>query len=175
MLVKDILRGAGDGLLNSKLVAIGGTVYFAAGDGVNGRELWRSGGTALGTFPVKDIYAGFGNFGSGNPDGVSNVNGTLFFRAQSSFADGQQPWIATAPKRVRSRSPSPLSYTIPIRQHVRLRLFDVNGREVRTLLDGQQSAGTHRITMTGRGLSSGTYFYQLETDTGVRQRKLIVL
>lgn len=78
VLVKDILPGPGDGLSNSRLVAIGNTVYFAAIDGVNGRELWKSDGTDAGTVMVKDLYTGFGNFSSGSPQGLTNVNGTLF-------------------------------------------------------------------------------------------------
>src|SRR3954471_23527439 len=39
-------------------VAIGSTAYFTADDGVNGRELWKSDGTAAGTVLVKDINPG---------------------------------------------------------------------------------------------------------------------
>jgi ELWxxDGT repeat protein len=42
----------------SQMVAIGSTAYFTADDGVNGRELWKSDGTAAGTVLVKDINPG---------------------------------------------------------------------------------------------------------------------
>ena len=40
---------------------IGGISYFAASDGVHGRELWKSDGTAVGTVMVKDLIPG--NYG----------------------------------------------------------------------------------------------------------------
>src|SRR6478752_6835130 len=60
----------------SGLVAIGSTAYFTADDGVNGRELWKSNGSAAGTVLVKDI-----NPGSAGSDlaSLTDLNGTLFF------------------------------------------------------------------------------------------------
>src|SRR5262245_51838587 len=60
----------------SQIVPIGSTAYFSADDGVNGRELWKSDGTAAGTSLVKDIAAG----GAGSdPKYLTDVSGTLFF------------------------------------------------------------------------------------------------
>src|SRR5690349_14065930 len=59
----------------SQLVVIGSTTYFAADDGVNGMELWKSDGTAAGTVLVTDINPGLGG---SNPRYLTNVNGTLF-------------------------------------------------------------------------------------------------
>jgi hypothetical protein len=68
-----------------------------------------------------------------------------------------------------------LSYVISTSEHVVLKLYDVEGREVRTLVNERQPAGTHRIEMSGRGLPSGAYFYQLATGAGVQQKKMLVL
>lgn len=60
MLVKDIHTGdvgfSSDEF--SRLTNFGGTLYFAANDGVHGRELWRSDGTAAGTVMVRDFVPG---------------------------------------------------------------------------------------------------------------------
>ena len=88
VLVKDIRAqydSYGFGLSSSpdKLTNVNGKVYFTAQEGVNGIELWKSDGTAAGTVLVKDIYSGIsqGFANSSRPDYLTNVNGTLFFKA----------------------------------------------------------------------------------------------
>jgi len=69
----------GDSQLRN-LVAINGTLYFAAKDSSHGIELWKSNGTAAGTVMVKDIFPGSS---SSAPSFFTNVNGTLFFTANN--------------------------------------------------------------------------------------------
>ena len=76
-LVKDIGPGPDDALLSSA-VNVNGVLFFSAADGVSGRELWKSDGTAAGTVMVKDIRPGA--LGS-NPASLTNVDGSLFFQA----------------------------------------------------------------------------------------------
>ena len=56
VMVKDIRSGSGDSYPYD-LAVVGNTLYFAANDGTNGTELWKSDGTASGTVMVKDIEA----------------------------------------------------------------------------------------------------------------------
>jgi hypothetical protein len=63
---------------------------------------------------------------------------------------------------------------------VTLRIFDIRGRHVRTLLDSFQSAGTKTIVWDGKDASgktvaSGTYFSQLWTESGfVKSRSMLL-
>ena len=68
---------------------MGGTLFFAADDGANGSELWKSDGTAAGTVLVKDITPG-SRRGS-CPSDLTNVNGTLFFAANDGTS-GRELW-----------------------------------------------------------------------------------
>ncbi|TKB78981.1 MAG: hypothetical protein E8D42_06100 [Nitrospira sp.] len=86
VLVKDIRTGAGSN--PNDFVNVNGLLYFTADNGVNGRELWKSDGTAAGTVLVKDIVAGFSG---SNPQYLTNVNGTLFFLAETA-ANGRELW-----------------------------------------------------------------------------------
>ena len=60
MLVKDISPGSHELRSLSSLTNVNGTLFFAADDGTNGTELWKSDGTAAGTVLVKDINPGGG-------------------------------------------------------------------------------------------------------------------
>ena len=73
----------------NNLTNVNGTLFFTFDDyGSAGRELWRSDGTATGTYQVKDIYPGFiGSY----PQNLTNVNGKLFFSATDGVS-GTELW-----------------------------------------------------------------------------------
>ncbi len=72
----------------SSLTKVGTTLFFAANDGIHGRELWKSDGSAAGTKMVKDVRAGSrGSF----PGDLINVSGTLFFTANDG-SHGRELW-----------------------------------------------------------------------------------
>ncbi|MDT8323886.1 MAG: S8 family peptidase, partial [Bacteroidota bacterium] len=59
--------------------------------------------------------------------------------------------------------------------NVRLRLYDMAGRLVATLVDGYRGAGLHTATLQGSTLSTGIYFYALTSgDTQIMRRMLIL-
>ncbi|MCH8557003.1 MAG: CotH kinase family protein [Balneolia bacterium] len=68
-----------------------------------------------------------------------------------------------------------ITFNLPESQQVVLRVYDVQGRLISTLLDGSRSAGTHRITFDANALSSGVYLYTLETASTRLTRKLLLL
>ena len=67
-----------------------------------------------------------------------------------------------------------ITYQIPKDGRVTLRVYDILGREVVTLADGNQSAGIHYAAFDGSRFASGVYFYRL-TAPGVSQVKKMVL
>lgn len=90
VLVKDIQSGSGNGLSSyaAYITVIGSTAYFAADDGTNGGELWKSNGTSAGTELVKDINPG----SSGSyPYSITAVGSTLYLAADDG-THGQELW-----------------------------------------------------------------------------------
>ena len=59
-----------------------------------------------------------------------------------------------------------LSFSLNNPDEVNLRLYDVTGREVRTLLEKRLNKGRHSVPFEVADLPSGTYFYQLKTAHG---------
>jgi Peptidase family C25/Propeptide_C25/FlgD Ig-like domain/Carboxypeptidase regulatory-like domain len=73
-----------------------------------------------------------------------------------------------------------IKFSIPSSQDVTLRIYNVEGRLVRTLLQGRQEAGAHAVMWSGRDeqggtVASGLYFYRLITDAGTLTRKMTLL
>ncbi|MDZ7717560.1 MAG: T9SS type A sorting domain-containing protein [Balneolaceae bacterium] len=68
-----------------------------------------------------------------------------------------------------------ISYQLPVRSEVRLEVYDMLGRNVATLVNGQVSAGRHTINFDARNLSSGVYLYRLVAGSQIMTRKLTIL
>ncbi|HEY3296654.1 MAG TPA: T9SS type A sorting domain-containing protein [bacterium] len=59
--------------------------------------------------------------------------------------------------------------------HVSLKVFDLLGREVAVLVNGQRSPGVYRAEFDGSKLPSGLYLYTLRTPEGTQTRKMMLL
>ncbi len=66
-------------------------------------------------------------------------------------------------------------YSIPSTQKVELSLFDIQGRELKSLVNTTQAPGRYRVELSAGGLSSGVYFYRLKTGGVVQQKKLLLM
>jgi len=66
-----------------------------------------------------------------------------------------------------------ISYTLKEGTSVKLTVYDRLGREVKTLVDENKSAGTHTIEFNASGLPSGIYFYRIKTNDRTEVRKMI--
>jgi len=56
-----------------------------------------------------------------------------------------------------------------------LRVFDVLGKEVATLLNEEKPAGEYEVQFDGSGLTSGIYFYQLKAGDYVQTQKFVLM
>ena len=68
-----------------------------------------------------------------------------------------------------------INYTIPKAEHVTIKVYDILGKLVQTLVDKEQSEGTYHLQFKGGNLSSGVYFYQIKADNFVEAKKMIIL
>jgi hypothetical protein len=68
-----------------------------------------------------------------------------------------------------------IEYRLASDQFVQIRLYDLMGRCVRTMVHGEKPAGTHRITLDGVGLSSGVYYYRIDAGSYTITKKMLLM
>lgn len=80
---------------------------------------------------------------------------------------------------LRQNYPNPFNPTTTIvfqlssATHVRLIVYNALGQKILSLLDAQESAGEHRITLDGRTISTGVYYYELDAGGQKSVRKMV--
>ncbi|HSP89095.1 MAG TPA: T9SS type A sorting domain-containing protein [Ignavibacteriaceae bacterium] len=72
-----------------------------------------------------------------------------------------------------------ITYTLPEKSFVSLIIYNVLGNEIKTLVNGEKSAGIHNVTFEVADLpselSNGTYFYMLKTERFTETKKMIYI
>jgi hypothetical protein len=113
-------------------------------------------------------------------NGVINTESTSY---NAPLATSLVEHLGTLPMNfnLRQNYPNPfnpstkIEYSIPEVTFVQLKVYDILGNEVATLINEEQSAGTYRADFIGNDLTSGIYFYTLNADQFTETKKMIFL
>lgn len=144
-----------------------------------GQNVWFEKSIALSNFNTDTIVTRFrllsGASGGGFGwliDDIALSQGTL-----STTAQPNKPYqFALEQNYPNPFNPSTtIQYELASPSEVKLRVFDVLGREVATLVNARQSAGRYRAEFNAAALSSGVYFYRLETQDFTQTRKMFLV
>lgn len=111
---------------------------------------------------------------------------TLVVERQLSTTSVQNNNTAMKDFRLEQNYPNPFNastivrYSIPEEAEVTIKVFDITGKEIETLVNTKQAAGTHSVGFRKSDIASGTYFYRLiartaDGNTTVDTKKMIVL
>ncbi len=109
-------------------------------------------------------------------DQVSTVIGTNF--ACTSTAVEAQAEMPTDHALVQNY-PNPfnrsttIAFTVARQSHVRVQVFDVRGRLVATLVDGQRPEGFYRVVWDAKSSPSGVYIYRLQAGRHVETKQMV--
>jgi hypothetical protein len=68
-----------------------------------------------------------------------------------------------------------IKYTVPFTQFVTLKIYDVIGNEIATLVNGEKPAGNYEVKFDASHLISGVYFYKLQAGYYLSTKKMILL
>jgi hypothetical protein len=70
---------------------------------------------------------------------------------------------------------SVIGYSLPVNGLVTLKVYDVIGREVSTLVNETKDAGSYKVTFNASKLASGVYFYRMQAGNYISMKKLLLL
>ncbi|HEX2787301.1 MAG TPA: YCF48-related protein [Ignavibacteria bacterium] len=68
-----------------------------------------------------------------------------------------------------------ISFNLPRAEFLKLRVFDITGKEIAILINQQMDLGAYKITWNGARFSSGVYFYKLETPNFTDTKKMVLV
>jgi hypothetical protein len=68
-----------------------------------------------------------------------------------------------------------ITYILPGEMKIKLEVFDMLGRSISVLADGNQTAGTYTVTFNGSGISSGIFFYRLSTNVTSITKQFVLI
>ena len=68
-----------------------------------------------------------------------------------------------------------IKYSIPTEGFITLKIFDILGREVETLVNQNQKPGSYEIKWNTSNQSSGIYFYRIRVGEFIETKKMILL
>ncbi|MBL7014673.1 MAG: T9SS type A sorting domain-containing protein [Candidatus Marinimicrobia bacterium] len=111
---------------------------------------------------------------------LSPIRSALDWINGSHLADTDDEYVVSS-FQLHQNYPNPfnplttIQYNIPKSGNVRLSIFDLRGNEIKELTNEFQRAGLKEILFDASGLSSGVYFYRIETTENTLTRKMIFL
>ena len=68
-----------------------------------------------------------------------------------------------------------IKYSIPQSSNIAIKVFDILGNEIETLINEEKPAGTYELTWNAVNLPSGVYFYRLRSGSFVETKKMVLL
>jgi len=147
----------------------------------------------IGVFRTTDGANSWKPFDDGIPGGISvlifdNIHNRLFGGAigiyfTDSVITSIEKYTTTIPKKfiLYQNYPNPfngttiIKYELPKRAFVNLALYDVLGRKVKTIINENKEPGKYKSKLEGGDLSSGIYFYRLQSGSFISTKKMLLL
>ena len=68
-----------------------------------------------------------------------------------------------------------IEFSVPSNEYVSLKIYDILGREVATLVNEQKSVGNYKVTFNASNLASGIYFYTIKAGSFNKVRKMLLI
>jgi len=125
------------------------------------RYYWRSRTeNQIGVSDWSDVWS----FSAGHIVGVENDNNSqpTFFSLSQNYPNPFNPTTS-------------LQYTVGSLQFVTIKVYDLLGREIATLINEEKPVGEYEVEFDGTGLPSGIYFYRIKAGSFINTKKMVLL
>jgi len=174
-----------------------GNKYSAIGRGYYVGDLWLIYTDAIGDTICTKTYGG-SDSDEGYTVNYTNDGGYIICGSTDSKGAGNDDvWlikVAMVPTSIKEASnkvqknyflfsnyPNPfnpstkIKYSIPQSSNAVIKVFDIIGNEIETLVNEEKSVGTYEVTWYAESLPSGIYFYRLQAGTFVETKKMVLM
>ncbi len=140
--------------------------------------------TILQNSAIKDEFTGEvpnNQWGYGKVDAFAAISTTLGSTAIQSKDEFNPKLFSFAQNFPNPFNPeTTIRYNLPNRGKVHIKIFNILGKEVISLINGTMPSGTHKVTWNGKDqfgkpVSSGIYIYQIETGNQILQKRMMLL
>ncbi|MBK8552145.1 MAG: T9SS type A sorting domain-containing protein [Ignavibacteria bacterium] len=68
-----------------------------------------------------------------------------------------------------------MSYSLPKSEIVKIKIYDVAGKEILLLVNEAKDAGGYEIQFDGSNLASGIYFYKIEAGSFISTKRMVLI
>jgi hypothetical protein len=155
----------------------GGGVFFSTNNGAHWTDIHSA------SMNPWDWTVNVSPDGKGGKDLLVGTEGGGAWRRPLSDIMTNVKQLSSQPKRftLSQNFPNPfnpstnISFSLPAKSFVSIKVFDLLGREVRTIVSEEMLAGNYTRTWDAENMSSGIYFYRLQTSSFTETKKLVLL
>lgn len=118
---------------------------------------------------------------SNDPDPLDDTVFVVLTGRGTSITSVETHNTSSTDYRLEANYPNPFNptttirFALPQREHVIVKVFDVLGREVGTLVNEVKQPGRHEVVWDAAGIPSGVYFYRMSTKNFIETKKLVLL
>jgi hypothetical protein len=158
---------------NGTVVGFGGTILRTTNGGTTWTEQTSGTNNWLSSVSFTDADNGW----------AVGWNGTILHTTNGGVSFIEEEQIDEVPRTyfLSNNFPNPfnpstkIKYSVPQSSNIILKVFDVLGNEIETLVDEEKPAGKYEVEFDASTLTSGVYFYQLDAGDFVQTKKMILL
>lgn len=142
----------------------------------NGGSTWevqRSGTSGqLNSLYFIDQYTGWA---AGTYVILKTTNGGVTFAAEDKGSEIPEQYFLSQNYPNPFNPSTKINYSLPEGSNVQIKIYDVIGNEIKILVDGYESAGSHDVNFDAGNLSSGVYFYRIQAEKFTITKKMVLV